>query len=41
MLGALKLPVSVTLKAYDLTDKFYGEKRRRKEQKKKIVIDLI
>ena len=26
------LPVSVTLKAYDLTDKFYGEKRSTKEE---------
>lgn len=32
MLCALKLPVSVTLKAYDLTDKFYGEKRSTKEE---------
>lgn len=32
MLCAVKLPVSVTLKAYDLTDKFMG---RKDQQKKK------
>lgn len=32
MLCAVKLPVSVTLKAYDLTDKFYGEKDQQRRK---------